>query len=148
MLKALKFGALYSAISLVLFVIGAVLWPECYPGESLLVVYLYVLNLGAETVLLPLFYPSVALLRIRWRAAYIGVYFFLTLAISNLVPLLLFHRSFTVGFVTEWIGAADERDRLAALLGLANPVLSFALAFAVFWRSDLWSYAGHRPEEG
>jgi hypothetical protein len=131
-----------------LFIIGAVIWPESYPGESLLVVYLYVLNIGAETVLLPLFYPSVALLRLRPKAAYIGLYFILTLAISNLIPLLLFHRSFTLLYISEWSGSGDEREQLAALLGLANPIFSFVLALVVFWKSDLWSYAGHRPEEG
>jgi hypothetical protein len=87
-------------------------------------------------------FPVVVLLRINARMANVLLYFLLTLAISNILPLLLIHGSLTLFYIDDLSNSYPE-ERLRGILGLVNPVLSFGITYLFFRRSPIWQWTSY-----
>ena len=136
MKEAVKLALLQFGLSIGLLVLEYVIRPEAYPGETLLVVWFYVFDLLIGLALLPIF--SLLMMRIvfRKRIGYILSYFLFILCIINIVPFLSGHIFYMARLVGLVFRKTDKQ--LMSVFELANPVLSFIIAYFLLRKSKLW----------
>jgi hypothetical protein len=136
MKESIKFALLQFGLSSTLFLIEYFFVPGAYYGESLLLIWMYILNLVLGIALFPIFYTFTARFPFKGKTSSIVGYFILVLLIINIVPFVTEHIFYTGKLIGSII--TEKHLQLNLIFELVNPIFAFVISLFLVARTKLW----------
>jgi hypothetical protein len=143
MKEAAKFALINFSLSTLFLIIGYVFLPDLYPGDSFLVVWMYVINILIGVVLFPIFSFWIRGIAYKHKFGYILFYFFATLIITDIIPLIAGHIIYTLELI-KLIFKTTENN-MQGVFELSDIIISFCITCFIFRKSNLWYPRSPKP---
>jgi hypothetical protein len=128
--NAIKFSTVVFGFATLFVLIEYFLVPNAYYGETLLFIWVYILNIIIGVILTPLLYLAISRIPQENRLLYLFCYFIFVIIVANIFPLFSGHLFCTVKLLETL--TKDGRLQLNILFELLNPVLGFIVACLFF----------------
>ncbi len=133
---AVKFALINFCLSTLILILEYLFFPSAYPNESLLIGWLYVINIPIGTLLFPFVVTWIRQYKFKSKIKYALLYFLVCLIIINIVPLLFGH----VLYSLQLLGSIFDKNemQIARLFEFINPIMSFCVTSFLFRNSEIW----------
>ncbi len=140
---AAKFGSICFTLQAVLLIIVNWIFPDLYPGDSFMIILVYVVEIPIAAIVYPLFFWAIKSSNLG-KNAYLVLFFILMLLIINLVPLTTAGNAITILQLTKIF--SHSSDSAAAIVEFFDPVLSFIIvAFLMKKFNSSFPLSGDSP---
>jgi hypothetical protein len=131
-----KFALVYFSISTLFLIASYIFLPNSYPGDSFLIVWMYVINIFIGPLLFPIFSFLVRKNIHKSKIVYMFCYFFSLLFITNIFQLLTHHIFYTIELVKLIFRKSEMK--MAGIMELLNIFISFWATCLIFRNSLVW----------
>jgi hypothetical protein len=132
---AVKFAFTHFTLETLILIIAYILFPNLYPGDSFLVIWIYVLNILIGIILFPISILGIRLLIDNNKVIYILLCFSAILIITNILPLFEGHIIYTLELIK--LAFRNVELRTTGIFELFDLVISFCVTCFIFRKSDL-----------
>lgn len=132
---AAKFAFTHFTLATIILIIAYNLFPNLYPGDSFLVIWIYVLNIFIGIILFPISILGIRQLIDNDKAIYILLCFSAILIITNILPLFEGHIFYTWELIK--LAFRNEGLKTTGIFELFDLVISFCVTCFIFKKSDL-----------